>query len=184
MSLDREAAAALFATTVRRPNPPRRRPVVVIVACVFVVGWGATEAVSAAGALLVSRIGERVPKGEMVGVIGWMFERFVELAACQLICGILTITFGIGLWAGWSWARRASQIVMAFWAVGVVVLAVAMASTAPIASTEPLVTGFLVFWRASALVAGLIWAALLVLPVWLLEKQEARSWFRERAGRR
>jgi hypothetical protein len=183
MGFDREAAAALFATTVRRPDPPHRRPLVVIVACALVVGWGAMEAVAAAGALVISRTADRVPTSAVLGAIGWMFEHFVALAAVQLTCGILTAAFGIGAWAGWCWARRASQAMMAFWAVAFVVLAFAMSFTAgPIESTEPFVAGFLVFWRAGALVAGIVWAAIAVIPAWLLDRQEARRWYRGRAG--
>jgi hypothetical protein len=38
MGFDREAAAALFATTVRRPDSPGERPTAVAAACTLVIG--------------------------------------------------------------------------------------------------------------------------------------------------
>jgi hypothetical protein len=113
----------------------------------------------------------------------WGRKHFNQVAAAQLLCGGLTIVAGIGTWHGWPSARRISQVLMSLWALAFVSFGTAMAITVEgFSGAHPLTAAFFGFWRATAFGAGLTWAATVAIPVWLLEKPEARNWRGEHAG--
>lgn len=183
MTIDRDAAAALFGHTVPRDELSPRRPSIAMIACLLVVAWGLLESLAAALGVLASLIQTATPNMSGLGVAGWMFEHFRILAISQLSLGVITLGCGAAAWAGRKWARRASQALMVLWAFLFCALGVAMAvSVTGFSGAGPLGTSFFWFWRATALLAGITWGAFAALPAWLLGREDVRRWFEEHAG--
>jgi hypothetical protein len=181
MTIDRDAASELFGSRLPRPAPSPTRPSAVVAACAVITGLGLMVSIAAAGSLVLS-LGDRVePAMRGVGALDeWMRKHYNQLAAALLLCGGLTIVSGIGTWNGWPSARRISQILMALWALSFASFGTAMAMTVEGFSGAQPTAALFGFWRASAFGAGLTWAATVAVPVWLLEKPEARNWRRHR----
>jgi hypothetical protein len=156
---------------------PPDRPSALVTACALAAVWGAMEVLAGAGALVMFS-GDVAPLHGF-GITAWRSEHFTLLAVTQLVAGGLTVVCGIGAWKGWPWARRGTQLTMAFWAVASALFGAAMALTVTgFRGPEPVTTAFFVFWRVSALTGGFMWAAGLAVPVWLLAKPEVNAWFK------
>ena len=64
---------------------------------------------------------------------------------------------------------------MLVWALLSLALGIGMAVTGPL-GVEGAPVAFLSLWRASALVASVVWSLTLLVPVWLLTRREVREW--------
>jgi hypothetical protein len=184
MNIDRDAASELFGSKPPRPAPSLSRPSALVTACAVIMALGVMTFISATGSLLLSS-GDRVePAMRGLGVLDeWGRRHFNQVAAAQLVWGGLTIVSGVGTWYGWPWSRRISQVLMAVWALAIASFGTAMAITVVgFSGPQPFTAAFFGFWRAMAVGVGLMWAATGAVPVWLLERPEARNWRRAHAG--
>jgi hypothetical protein len=166
-----------------------RRPASLVGGSVIAIGMGLMQCGSVLpGALALLFHHAELPREmaaqrpEMFGYpMTWLLSHMGQWLALQGTLGLFAVTLGVGVWLGWPQARRASQIVMlalvASWLTAGIILGVSLRDPS---DGGPVVGGALVFFRMAAVGVGAAWAGVSALPVWLLERHDARAWFEER----
>jgi len=165
------------------------RPGLVTAGAVLTTGMGLMQCLAAAPggiALLVQHSpAPREMASQHQDVFGppmtWLFEHMTEWLAIQGLLGLFAVVSGLAVWLGRTSARRATQAVMlalvVSWLGAGIITGMSLLTPA---EGGAVVAAALALFRLAAIGVGAAWAGVFGLPIWLLERQDARLWFEAR----